>query len=1194
MADSVSQLVEPSYVDDENQRIGRLLNFFSVYITLFAVISGGIRFLSGEARVPFLVAGLVILSVGVGQFLIYRNRVSQAGVVLTTAVWLSLAFGVIINGGVFAPVFSLMMVVIVIASLVISRRAGIVLAIMSMAVGLLAVVGMGTGFVSSTPPLPITVWSITSIVGFIGTAVILYLAVGDLDHGLLQLRQSNNQLVNARQLLESYAASRANDMKLASEIGRRLAQIQDLDELLNEAVRLVCNHFNLYHVQIFLLDKSARTLVLQASTGSSGTELLHQGHRLPLGAGSVNGTAAAQQETIIISEVQGSRLFRANPLLPETRSEMAVPLLLGSQLLGVLDLQSRLLADPIIEKVDLFELLASQLAVAIQNSQLFAKTIEVQQLRQAENKQTIYQGWVDYLDAIERDEYQGYEYDEGNLHKLVQPLDLYKGDGLTLPLTVASQQVGVVQVDKDGYETWVRKDIELVEAISQQIMSRLENIRLLAQAERFHAEAKQANERLAHEAWRNYQNQSNRLGYAFNQTRVNELAQIPANLDTKVAVSAPVTVQGTRIGFIEVGAEELANYHGNDDETAELVEVIATQLSTHIENLRLTQQTEQALADSQARAKDLLFVNRIVSTIAASLDLDSSLQFIADELVQMLGIAQVRIALLDDYEEFLYVVTERHDPSRTPSALGAKIPIANSPATAIALAKRETVVVKEPQTSVLTQSVHKLMREQSIETLVIIPLVVGKQVLGTVGLDILEKGISFSEEQIQLAETVVFQAAAALQSSRSFEKTEQALAATEALYEGSDRIIKAERVEDVLVALLKSPSLQDLRRAGLAFFDNASVNRELPETLKTAVTWEFTSPTDWTAGLNTKPRSFHVDDFPAFRALSDRYTPAIVTDLLTDERIDERSRQLFVDEYGMRGFMHFPLIVGDLWIGMFAGLTPEPLLVSDESLRQIAALVDQAAVVLQNKLLFDNTENALKQAEQQAQRLAVLNELSGVLSTTDTLNSAFVATASYASQIFHEVQLSIALLADSRKTFQLVSLPSGNRIVRSEASFPLLDTAVAEVMDNNEVLLIDDVRYSHFSEVKTMGQQGVRSVILAPMTAPDGVLGVLAIGSRQPKAFDQTDRTIVAQIASLLAATIENRRLLTEARRQADRERIVNTINQKIQSTTTMETAMRTAVQELGQALRARYTEIRLEQPNGSGTDEELSEDGKH
>jgi PAS domain S-box-containing protein len=140
-----------------------------------------------------------------------------------------------------------------------------------------------------------------------------------------------------------------------------------LDHLLPQAVQYVCETFDLYQVQIYLADESRQYLILRASTGHAGMELLAAGHQLPLDESSLNGTAVIHKQAVIVADTSQSPLFRPNTLLPDTRSEMVIPLVVGEDVLGVLDLQSSQAGGLTEENLAAFSVLAGQLAIAIQN-----------------------------------------------------------------------------------------------------------------------------------------------------------------------------------------------------------------------------------------------------------------------------------------------------------------------------------------------------------------------------------------------------------------------------------------------------------------------------------------------------------------------------------------------------------------------------------------------------------------------------------------------------------------------------------------------------------------------------------------------------------------------------------------------------------------------------------------------------------
>ena len=173
-----------------------------------------------------------------------------------------------------------------------------------------------------------------------------------------------SQLRNLISSLEQRVAERTHNLELAAEVGRSLSRVRALDDTLKNAVEFIRSQFDLYHVQVYLTNPAQNLLLLQASTGTIGAELMKQGHNLPLDTTSINGRAAVEKHSLVVSDTSvnddtlslyflsrskqvkkkdvsdASASFRPNPLLPDTLSELAIPLIVDEKVVGVLDLQN--------------------------------------------------------------------------------------------------------------------------------------------------------------------------------------------------------------------------------------------------------------------------------------------------------------------------------------------------------------------------------------------------------------------------------------------------------------------------------------------------------------------------------------------------------------------------------------------------------------------------------------------------------------------------------------------------------------------------------------------------------------------------------------------------------------------------------------------------------------------------------------
>ena len=185
---------------------------------------------------------------------------------------------------------------------------------------------------------------------------------------------SNAELnVQNRKLLER-SQRRARLLEAASAVGRSVTSILNLDELLNTTVDIICDEFGFYYAGVFLMENGDdQWLVLRAGRGDAGKAMLADGHKLKVDGHSMIGAATGQHKAIIALDVGEEPVHFKNPLLPHTRSEMALPLLVGDEVIGALTVQSRQPAAFTDEDINALQTMADQLAIAIHNAQLHAQ-----------------------------------------------------------------------------------------------------------------------------------------------------------------------------------------------------------------------------------------------------------------------------------------------------------------------------------------------------------------------------------------------------------------------------------------------------------------------------------------------------------------------------------------------------------------------------------------------------------------------------------------------------------------------------------------------------------------------------------------------------------------------------------------------------------------------------------------------------
>jgi len=194
------------------------------------------------------------------------------------------------------------------------------------------------------------------------------------------------QLRNLINSLEQRIADRTHRLEIVATLGEQLNAILDPNDLLREVVNQVKANFGYYHAHIYLLDEVGETLVVAAGTGSAGEEMIASGHSISLDAASLVARAARSGEIVTVDNVQENEDWLPNPLLPDTRAELAVPIIQKSGVIGVLDVQENKIGGLDESDASLLRSLANQVAVALSNARLFEETTQAKEAAELAQK----------------------------------------------------------------------------------------------------------------------------------------------------------------------------------------------------------------------------------------------------------------------------------------------------------------------------------------------------------------------------------------------------------------------------------------------------------------------------------------------------------------------------------------------------------------------------------------------------------------------------------------------------------------------------------------------------------------------------------------------------------------------------------------------------------------------------------------
>jgi putative methionine-R-sulfoxide reductase with GAF domain len=202
--------------------------------------------------------------------------------------------------------------------------------------------------------------------------------IEDLAETFNQMRQ---ELAQAFNTLEQRVADRTKALTTVSEISTAASTVLDTAKLLQQVVDLAKERFAFYHAHIYLLNEAGDALVLSSGAGEVGRQMVAEGRSIPLDREqSLVARAAREKKGVTVNDVTTAPDFLPNPLLPDTRSELAVPMMVAEQVIGVFDVQSEVVGRFTDADIAVQTTLASQIAAAVQNARSYTKVTEAEQL----------------------------------------------------------------------------------------------------------------------------------------------------------------------------------------------------------------------------------------------------------------------------------------------------------------------------------------------------------------------------------------------------------------------------------------------------------------------------------------------------------------------------------------------------------------------------------------------------------------------------------------------------------------------------------------------------------------------------------------------------------------------------------------------------------------------------------------------
>ena len=489
------------------------------------------------------------------------------------------------------------------------------------------------------------------------------------------------QLRDVINSLETRVELRTAQIQASADVGQAAASILDPDQLLDQVVRLISERFGFYYAAAFIIDPSGKWAVLREAKGpgDAARVLKQAGHRLELDGNSMVAASIRRRRPRIALDVGEEAVRFANPLLPDTRSEIALPLVVGDQVLGALDVQSVQPAAFDEASTSTLQAMTDQVAVALNNARQYRReqlraqqttglleaSIELTaQTDQSQAYELIGQLAMSLLTCdgvgvwlpVEEDEIElRYTVNVGRIEMTGRRLR--RGEGLSgqvfakgialrvddylawsghaasfddapfhaalgVPLIWQGQTAGVLVLTRSQPgRPFVADDENIAQLFAAQAIATLENTRLLAQVQTALEELSQANKRLTGEAW-----QIRLRG----ESIAHEYRRTEHQATTETTLQIPVELRGQRIGSVTLEDNQPERELTSDERS--IVENVVQQMALALESARLFEQTQSALSEARRLALREQLINRIVGQLRGAISVDEVLRIATDEM----------------------------------------------------------------------------------------------------------------------------------------------------------------------------------------------------------------------------------------------------------------------------------------------------------------------------------------------------------------------------------------------------------------------------------------------------------------------------------------------------------------------------------------------------------------------------------
>ena len=955
---------------------------------------------------------------------------------------------------------------------------------------------------------------------------------------------------------------RAVLLGLNAEVARTASALRDPAELVQTAVSLISQRFGFYHAGIFMLDDAHEWAILRAANSAGGRQMLARGHRLAVGREGIVGYVTATGQARIVLDVGADAVHFINPDLPETHSEIAVPLRVRDNIIGALDVQSVEVNAFSREDAEVLQSLADQIALAIDNARLFQETQQRVAELQAVHREARAAGGLGGPERASAFRYDGLEVTplieapEAGQPKSAGRLRLR--DTLAIPLQFGDQRLGSLELRRSG-EAWTTEDLELTNAIADRMALALESAQLFEQT-RARAQqlailsevtigltgpqlnTQQAMEQICRGALRLFEIDSAGVwlptgtdevelrvsltasqgslaaqrqkvgeglaGTVFASSQALRVDDYPhwagaadwAEAPFQAALGVPMLWQGQALGVLVLAHAQPQRLFSADEER--IAQLYASQGASTLENARLFAETQQRLTELGA-------INSISQALATQIELGALLKLVGEQVFGIFGVRNGFVALYDSRTkmmEFPVFLEAGQEQNVAPRPVGQGL-------TSIVINTRRPLLINHDSAQRTTE-LGALLQGAPAKSWLGVPIPSGEDVIGVLSVQDTEREGLFGEAEVRLLSTIAANAGVAIRNARLFQETQlraDELATINAVSTDMAAQMDVSALSEALVDRLRVAFNTD--NAYLALYDRASNMVSIPYMV------------DGGQRQSVAP-------FP----LGEGLTSVVINTrqpLLINHDAANRVAELGAKVTGQpaRSFLAVPVLAGDAVLGVLSvqDLEHEDIF-DDAAVRLLSTIAANVGVALENARLFQETQRRAEQlstaAEVSRTAISVLNPDDLILQSVELIRERFArSTGVYYAALF--------LIDESGRWARLrhATGEAGRTLLQREHKLEVGGTSMVGWATANRRARIaldvgaESVRFANPLLPET------RSEMALPLVVGDTVLGALDVQSTISGAFAEADVAVLQTMADQIAIAIRNAQLLADTQR---------------------------------------------------------------